>query len=101
MDAFGPRPALYEMAERLAQENYAVLVPDLLYRNAPYGPFDAKTAFSKESTAAQLRALISGTTLEMTQRDTRAFLSALSAEGVSGPVGTVGYCMGGARALGA
>lgn len=41
-DAFGPRPALDGMAERLANEGYAVLVPDLFYRNAPYGPFDAR-----------------------------------------------------------
>lgn len=101
MDAFGPRPALDEMAERLASEGYAVLVPDLLYRNAPYGPFDAKTAFTVEKTKAELMALVTGTTQEMTIRDSGAFLDALSAEGISGPIGVVGYCMGGARALNA
>jgi carboxymethylenebutenolidase len=101
MDAFGPRPAMDEMAERLAGEGYAVLVPDLFYRNAPYGPFNAKTAFSDEAIRKNLMALISGTTQAMTERDTGAFLAALDAEGVTGPVGTVGYCMGGARALNA
>ena len=101
MDAFGPRPALDQMAERLAGEGYAVLVPDLLYRNAPYGPFDAKTAFVVEETKAALMALVHGTTQDMTIRDSGAFLDALAAEGVSGPVGVVGYCMGGARALNA
>lgn len=101
MDAFGPRPALDGMAERLAAQGYAVLVPDLFYRNAPYGPFDAATAFQHEDKARALRAMISGTTQEMSIRDTGAFLDALSAEGVGGPVGTVGYCMGGARALNA
>ncbi|MER8694859.1 dienelactone hydrolase family protein [Mesorhizobium opportunistum] len=101
MDAFGPRLTLDGMAERLANEGYAVLVPDLFYRNAPYGPFDAKTAFAVEHTKTELTALISGTTQEMTIRDSGDFLDALVAEGVTGPVGTIGYCMGGARALNA
>ncbi|RWQ63818.1 dienelactone hydrolase family protein [Mesorhizobium sp.] len=101
MDAFGPRPALDQMAERLAGDNYAVLVPDLFYRNAPYGPFEAKTAFSDEKRKAIITGLLSGTTQDMTIRDSGAFLNALDAEGVTGPVGTVGYCMGGARALNA
>lgn len=101
MDAFGPRPALDAMAERLAGEGYAVLVPDLFYRNAPYGPFDAKTAFVVEETKAALMALVHGTTQDMTINDSGAFLDALAAEGVTGPVGVVGYCMGGARALNA
>lgn len=101
MDAFGPRAALDRMAERLAGEGYAVLVPDLFYRSGAYGPFDAKTAFAVEKSRAELRALIGGTTQEMTARDTGAFLDALKAEGITGPVGTVGYCMGGGRALNA
>ncbi|TPL74989.1 dienelactone hydrolase family protein [Mesorhizobium sp. B2-3-15] len=100
-DAFGPRPALDQMAERLAGEGYAVLVPDLFYRNAPYGPFDAKTAFVEEKTKAPLMALVTGTTQEMTISDSAAFVDALAGEGVTGPIGTVGYCMGGARALNA
>ncbi|CCV14497.1 dienelactone hydrolase family protein [Mesorhizobium sp. STM 4661] len=100
-DAFGPRLALDQMAERLAGEGYAVLVPDLFYRNVPYGPFDAKTAFAEEKTKAALMALVSGTTQEMTISDGGAFLDALAGEGVTGPIGTVGYCMGGARALNA
>jgi carboxymethylenebutenolidase len=101
MDAFGPRPALDQMAEHLAGYGYAVLVPDLFYRNAPYGPFEAKTAFNEEKGKAALMALIGGTTQDMTIRDSGAFLDALAAGGVSGPIGTVGYCMGGARALNA
>jgi carboxymethylenebutenolidase len=101
MDAFGPRPVLDRMAERLADNGYAVLVPDLFYRSGPYGPFDAKTAFADDNKRAALMALIGGTTQEMTRRDTRAFLDALTANGVAGPIGTVGYCMGGGRALNA
>jgi len=101
MDAFGPRPALDGMAERLAGQGYAVLVPDLFHRNAPYGPFDAKTTFAVEETKARLMALLNGTSQEMTIRDSAAFLDAFKAEGIGGPIGVVGYCMGGARALNA
>ena len=73
MDAFGPRPALDQMAERLASEGYAVLVPDLFYRNGAYGPFDAKTAFTEDKKRAEIMALIGGTTPEMTARTRRLY----------------------------
>ncbi|MER8391760.1 dienelactone hydrolase family protein [Mesorhizobium sp. M0833] len=101
MDVFGPRPALDQMAERLTGEGYAVLVPDLFYRNAPYGPFDPKTAFGDERSKTAITGLLEGTTQEKTIRDSGAFLDALAAQGLAGPVGIVGYCMGGARALNA
>lgn len=101
MDAFGPRAALDGMAERLAGEGYAVLVPDLFYRNGDYGPLDAKTAFSEEKTKERVMGMVKGTTQDMTRRDTKAFIAALTDNGVTGPIGTVGYCMGGARALNA
>lgn len=101
MDVFGLRPALDRMAERLAGEGYAVLVPDLFYRAGDYGPFDAKTAFSNPETKQELMGLISGTPHASTIADTGAFLDALEGEGHRGPVGTVGYCFGGGRAINA
>lgn len=99
MDAFGLRPGLDRMAERLSGHGYTVLVPDLFYRDGDYGPFDARTAFDDEGTKQEIMGLVRGTTQDMTRRDTAAFLDALTENGVRGPVGTVGYCMGGARAL--
>lgn len=101
MDAFGPRPAMDDMAQRMASWGYAVLVPDLFYRFGSYGPFDAKTAFSDPETGAGIRKMIGETTQAMSIADTGAFLEALAGEGFAGKAGTVGYCMGGARAINA
>ncbi|MEE1655939.1 dienelactone hydrolase family protein [Microvirga sp. CF3062] len=101
MDAFGPRPALDAMAERLASEGYVVLLPDLFYRYGDYGPFDAQTAFSEEPSRTALRGMIGDTTQDMTRRDSAAFLDALTQAGATGRIGTVGYCMGGSRAINA
>jgi carboxymethylenebutenolidase len=101
MDAFGPRPSLSGMAERLASHGYVVLVPDLFYRFGAYGPLDAKTAFSDESTRNVIMGMVRGTTQEMTRRDSAAFLAALADAGATGKIGVVGYCMGGGRAIAA
>ena len=98
MDAFGLRPALDQMAERIAAAGYHVVVPDLFYRFAPYGPFDS-SAFSQEDSRKAIMTLIHGTTHEMTARDGAAFIAALRERGAGGPIATVGYCLGGGRAL--
>ena len=101
MDAFGPRPALDQMAERIAGWGHVVLVPDLFYRFGAYGPFDAKSGFAEEASRAALMKMMSGTSQDQTVKDSGALLDLLVAEGVTGPVGTVGYCFGGGRALNA
>ncbi|HTV67558.1 MAG TPA: dienelactone hydrolase family protein [Rhizobiaceae bacterium] len=101
MDAFGLRPAMDEMAERMAGLGYTVLVPDLLYRSAPYGPFDANNTFNDEKKVVEIRAVMSATTHVMSIADGAFFLQALSDAGATGPVGVVGYCLGGARAINA
>ena len=101
MDVFGPRPALDGMAQRLADDGYLVLVPDLFYRSGDYGPFDARTAFSHDDTRAALMGLIKSTTPAMTDADTGFFIEALGTEGATGRIGAVGYCFGGGRAIAA
>jgi carboxymethylenebutenolidase len=98
MDAMGPRESLYGMAQILADQGYIVLLPDLFYRFGAYGPFDGN-AFSNEASRTEILKMLHGTTQEMTKLDSAAFLDALASAGATGPSGTVGYCMGGARAL--
>ncbi|MGA1804112.1 dienelactone hydrolase family protein [Rhizobium sp. HT1-10] len=98
MDAFGPRPTLDGMAQRLADHGYLVLLPDLFYRYGAYGPFTF-ASFSDPKERDEIMGMINGTTQAMTRSDTAAFLKVLDDEGASGAVGTVGYCMGGGRAL--
>lgn len=42
-------PALQAMAERLASLDYAVLLPDVYYRNGRWAPFDMKAVFGDVS----------------------------------------------------
>ena len=46
MDGIGYRPALFGMAQRLADAGTLVLLPDLFYRAGPYEAPDPKTLFS-------------------------------------------------------
>ncbi|NLR99432.1 dienelactone hydrolase family protein [Rhizobium sp. P38BS-XIX] len=98
MDAMGPRASLQEIAQRLADAGYVVLLPDLFYRFGAYGPFDGN-AFNDPASRETILTMLRGTTQEMTKADSAAFLEVLSDAGVQAPVGVVGYCMGGGRAL--
>jgi carboxymethylenebutenolidase len=98
MDGLGPRDALYGMAQRLADAGYAVLLPDLFYRAGVYGPFTI-ASFADEKGRAEIMALIRETTHARTKQDTAAFLEVFDAENITGPIGAVGYCFGGGRAM--
>lgn len=97
MDAIGPRPSLDAMAQRLADNGYRVVLPDLFYRFGSYGPFRG-SAFQEESSRRQILKMIHETSQEMTSRDAAKFLELLRS-GARERVGIVGYCMGGGRAL--
>lgn len=104
MDGIGIRPALFEMAEKMASAGYYVLLPDLFYRGGPYEPMDAKKVFvDPELRAALMKKLTGLVSIELTMRDTRAFLAHLESQPQvrPGKVGVTGYCMGGRMALAA
>ena len=93
MDAFGLRPQIERMAERIAAEGYVVLVPNVFYRDheASLGTRDF----------AVLREYMKALTPDAVERDARAYLDFLAARDdvADGPVGVTGYCMGGRLAL--
>jgi carboxymethylenebutenolidase len=101
MDAYGIRPALEQHARRLAGHGYAVLVPNVLYRdgrspvleNIEQRIQDPDRAALFEELLPKLRKL----TPDAVNADSPAWLACLRGrpEVRSGPIGTVGYCMGG------
>jgi len=101
MDAFGVRPDLDVMAERLAAGGYVVAVPNLYYRSGPFPPFDPATVAAGGTERERFMGQIRSIDGEMVMRDTAAVLAHLDADPTvgKGPLGTVGYCMGGGYAL--
>ena len=100
-DAGGVRETFRAMADHLAEVGYAVLLPDVYYRVGGYEPFAIDSVFSDPVERRRLMDLASTLTPGMSVRDADAFVDALlaRAEVTPGPVGTVGYCMGGRISL--
>lgn len=100
MDAGGIRPTVFDMAQRLADAGYLVLVPDLFYRFGPYGPFDPVEVL-KGDFRAVLGPLMATTSNAKAAQDTAALLGFLDArDDLEGrKVGAVGFCMGGGMAI--
>jgi carboxymethylenebutenolidase len=101
MDGLGIRPTLFEMAQRLADDGYVVLLPDLFYRAGPYAPLDPKEVFAAPDPREVIGHLFSSTDNQRAAVDTAAFLAYLDTRNdVAGKkIGTTGYCMGGAISL--
>lgn len=104
MDGIGIRPAMFEMAEKMAAHGYYVLLPDLFYRSGPYAPMNAKTVFSVPAERKELmEKYMSKANQKNIMSDTKAVLDFLDSapEVKRGKVGTTGYCMGGYMSLAA
>ena len=102
-DAPAIRPALFDMAERLAGHGYYVLLPDMFWRAGPYAPMNPADLFAMEETARRqfFVSKMSSTDPERAMRDTGAFLDFLTRQPQvkPGKVGVFGYCMGGGLSL--
>ncbi len=102
MDGPGMRPAMLELGERLSGHGYVVLIPDYFYRSGAYAPIDAKVVWTNTDLRnAHREKFMEPATPELILSDTAAFLDyfARRDDVRPGPVGVVGYCMGGRLAL--
>jgi carboxymethylenebutenolidase len=101
MDGAGIRPALLHMVQRLADEGFLVLLPDLFYRAGPYEPVDPKELFSVPEKRVAHAKFFASTDKTKASSDTQAFLSFLDTQrDLAGPkLGATGYCMGGGMVL--
>lgn len=104
MDAFGLRPRLEEMAEKIAARGYAVLVPNLLYRGGRAPLFDMAGLDDPDKRGelfGKIMPLVGALDAASITRDAARYIDFLTAqEGVEdGPVVITGYCMGGTNAL--
>jgi carboxymethylenebutenolidase len=100
MDAFGIRPHLGEMAERLASHGYVVTLPNLYYRT-PFAPFDPKQVAVEGPERARFKGMVASLNGQMVMRDTAVVLTHLDTLAAvrRSPIGALGYCMGGGYAL--
>lgn len=96
-DAGSRRPVFDQMAQKLADYGYAVLVPDVYYRHGEYAPFDLNTAFSDPDERNRVMSMMGSVTPDKMAEDAAAFFDYLeSRPEVAGTTfGTTGYCMGG------
>ena len=94
-DAFGLRPAMRQMAKRLAESGYSVLVANQYYRSQK-APIVSSTNFAE--VRETVRPLMASLNPETNMTDAKAFVSFLDGQSAvdgSRKVGTMGYCMGG------
>jgi carboxymethylenebutenolidase len=104
MDAIGLRPVLEELAGELAGHGYYVLVPNLFYRHGSAPVVEVPEFIGQDNRVevfSRLMPMVHALTPELALRDAAAYLDFLTSrpEVGAGPVGVVGYCMGGALAL--
>lgn len=101
-DALGLRPAMRDMAKRLAADGYSVLVPNPFYRvsKAPQFTTAANLDFKNPDLMTKIGPLMSSVQAAgAAEKDAIAYVAFLDAQpqvDKTKKIGTQGYCMGGA-----
>lgn len=100
MDAFGLRPRIEEMAQRIADWGYVVLAPNVFYRDGTVDQLapavDMSTQEGREAAGKAAFPRVGHLTPDKALADIDAWVAALAAldDVAPGPIGTTGYCMG-------
>ena len=98
VDAFGLRPAMRDMAKRLAVDGYTVLVPNPYYRSTKAPGIDPGFDFTNTADRAKLDALRAPMTSDAVMQDAAAYVKFLDSQASvdkKAKMGVFGYCMGG------
>jgi carboxymethylenebutenolidase len=90
MDAYGVRPQIERMADRIADRGYVVLAPNVFYRETR-SPVLTAEEIAGPNPFEKVMPLVRGLTPELIVRDGPAYFDALG----DGPLAITGYCMGG------
>lgn len=100
MDVFGVRDALFEMAQKIAEWGYYVLVPNLYYREGEKLSYSPATIAGSEGKREEMREMMQSLTMEKVMADTKYYVDfVLRQENTDNKVACVGYCMGGPFSL--
>jgi carboxymethylenebutenolidase len=102
VDAFGLRPAMRDMAKRLAVDGYTVLVPNPYYRSTKPPGLDPGFDFTNAADRAKLDALRALLTSDAVMQDAAAYVKFLDSQASvdkKAKMGVFGYCMGGPMTL--
>jgi carboxymethylenebutenolidase len=97
MDAFGIRPTIAEMIERIAADGYVVLAPNVFYRagRSPVLPMpDLSDPDQRAGFFQKVRPLMDELTPERIVSDGAAYLDYLAEAAGPGRFALSGYCMG-------
>ena len=98
IDAFGLRPQIAEMADRVSGWGYTVLAPNVFHRvgtaEETSPKVDLREPGERERFFASMGSRIADLTPELARRDIPAYLAALRDHADGPRVAVVGYCMG-------
>ncbi|MDL4864443.1 dienelactone hydrolase family protein, partial [Halomonas elongata] len=100
-DIGGLRPCYHEKAQRIADNGYAVLMPNIYYRDAAGAIVPEGKSFRDPDVRPTLVEYADHLTPDTQSRDFIALLECIDAEAefADGKLGVVGYCMTSAFAL--